>query len=292
MKKLLALTLTMAMLFTMTAMAEEIKTDSHDVTATYKEGVNGGTIYSIDIEWGSLAFTYNAESSGTWDPGTHTYNDKAEAEWTCDPGANVVKVINHSNAELTANVSFSSTVDGVSGTFDKNELKLATAVGTDKDKAPNDSAYLTLDGELPKSEDSVIVGSVTVSIDSVDISTDFDKPNVNFSIAKMTTESNFDLSSGLKINVQGTNLDMITDENFDQLIEISVYSRNEEKIKTLPVSTSNLATYTATSSTTATITYERLYFAEMGGVVNITGEIENPKYKIINNTDENIQVIN
>ena len=42
MKKLLALTLTMAMLFTMTAMAEEIKTNSHDVTATYKEGTDGG----------------------------------------------------------------------------------------------------------------------------------------------------------------------------------------------------------------------------------------------------------
>ena len=105
MKKLLALTLTMAMLFTMTATAEDTiefnGETSKDVTATYKEGTDGGTIYSVDIVWGSMAFTYNAESRGVWNPNTHEYEKVSAASWTHAEGANGVKITNHSNAELT-----------------------------------------------------------------------------------------------------------------------------------------------------------------------------------------------
>ena len=78
MKKLLALTLTMAMLFTMTSMAEDKiitnqGTASTDVKAAYVAGDASGTVYSVDITWGALEFTYKDKAQGKWDPSTHSY---------------------------------------------------------------------------------------------------------------------------------------------------------------------------------------------------------------------------
>ena len=52
----------------------------------------------------------------------------------------------------------------IEGTFDEATLILPTAVGTEADAAPSDSALLEISGELPKSEDSVTVGTVTVTL--------------------------------------------------------------------------------------------------------------------------------
>ena len=80
MKKKTALVLTLAMVFSLaplSAYADTITTGggtaSHDVKATYRadsSGGAGGPVYSVDITWGDMAFTYTAEA-GIWDPSTH-----------------------------------------------------------------------------------------------------------------------------------------------------------------------------------------------------------------------------
>ena len=79
MKKVLAITLTMAMLFTMTAMAENISsssgTASVDVKGSYVQGVASDAIYSVDIVWGDMNFTYTDAAQGTWNPATHDYDN-------------------------------------------------------------------------------------------------------------------------------------------------------------------------------------------------------------------------
>ena len=84
MKKKTALVLTLAMVFSLaplSAYAETITTGggtaSHDVKATYRadsSGGAGGPVYSVDITWGDMAFTYTAEA-GIWDPSTHKTTD-------------------------------------------------------------------------------------------------------------------------------------------------------------------------------------------------------------------------
>lgn len=177
MKKKTALVLTLAMVFSLaplSAYADTIDrvggTASHDVTATYVDGSSGGaggTVYSVDIAWGDMAFTYTA-AAGTWDPANHTYTGAEGGVWTVDKeGGNKIKVTNHSNAEITASIDYTPApgYDSISGSFDKTSLVLATAVDTEVSNAPNDSAALTLTGALDSAATtSTKIGTITVTL--------------------------------------------------------------------------------------------------------------------------------
>ena len=237
MKKLLALTLTMAMLFTMTAMAEEIKTDSHDVTATYIDNSGNGAIYSVDIVWGSMDFKYYAAGNGTWDPETHSYPDKVETGyWECtETNGDTVKIINHSNAEIIANISFESSVEG---SFDQSTLKIKSAVGTEVDEAPSASTKLTLTGAISNEySNKTSIGSVTITIVE------------GMSINNITTNS--DLSSvsdnGLIIEITGTGLSSINKSDFDNIMKITAVNNNNNNVTELLVNKLNVD-YSATEN--------------------------------------------
>ena len=88
MKKFLALILALTMVMGMATMAmaaEEVLNpdlDSTPVTGNTSTGevevtVNGGTVatvYQVDVEWGSLAFTYDFGAGAKWNTSTHTYD--------------------------------------------------------------------------------------------------------------------------------------------------------------------------------------------------------------------------
>ena len=127
MKKIVALALALALalsLATVSASAETISgsgsTASHDVKATYQSGGTGGTVYSVDITWGSMEFTYTAASAGTWDPETHSTSGGGSGTWapkTAD--GDKITVTNHSNTGVTASLTYTpvSTYSGISGSF-------------------------------------------------------------------------------------------------------------------------------------------------------------------------------
>ena len=49
-------------------------TDSHAVYGTYQPEGEAPTVYSVDVSWGSMEFTYtDGAVSKTWDPSTHQY---------------------------------------------------------------------------------------------------------------------------------------------------------------------------------------------------------------------------
>ncbi len=169
MKKLAAVlaSLTLVLALGLTGLAAEVNGGSHDVTATYKEGDKSNVIYSVDVTWGSMEFTYTSPAQGTWNPDTHAYDGaQTTGTWTCEDGANAITVINHTNAAVNVNLTYASaeTYAAISGSFDKAELALATAAGTTVDQAPSASAALTLTGELPASEEAVTIGSITVTL--------------------------------------------------------------------------------------------------------------------------------
>ena len=167
MKKSIAILLTLALLCTgITAFAEtNVGTGSYskDVKALYQASGTPTTVYSVDITWGNMVFTYQAKAK-VWDPESHTYKEEA-GQWSAASGANVITVTNHSNAGIKAAFSFTaaSGFSGVSGSFTKQTITLGTA----EDKGINDvkdSTALSLSGKVDSFTDNTKIGSVTVTI--------------------------------------------------------------------------------------------------------------------------------
>lgn len=141
------------------------KTENADVKAKYVEGSESETIYSVDVEWGAMEFTYTAASQGTWDPETHTYYDIAEAEWSAE--GNTVKVTNHSNAPVDAAFSYTKETgfESVTGTFSVDSETLDAGVENEYDKADSVTCALTLSGDLADTAaDFTKVGTITVTL--------------------------------------------------------------------------------------------------------------------------------
>ena len=79
MKKLIAtaLALTMTLSLSTTALAAGNvngagvgSQDPIDVTAKYNDGATEPTVYSVDLTWEDMTFTYNESGTRTWDPDT------------------------------------------------------------------------------------------------------------------------------------------------------------------------------------------------------------------------------
>ena len=174
MKQIFTLALTFLLIFslvTVTAFAADATINAENgtattpVTASYSAGAGGGTVYSVDITWGSMAFTYRDGSGRTWDPTTHTYSSGGAGGWS--NSGNTVTVTNHSNAQVTANLTYTPEAgyDGISGSFDKSTMTLATAEGKTFENASKDTAALILSGALASTvSGSTQIGTVTVTI--------------------------------------------------------------------------------------------------------------------------------
>ncbi len=180
MKKFFAFVSALALALSLAAVpafAETIYTSngstSHAVTATYDDGSGSGSgggsgtvVYSVNIEWGAMEFTYTAASAGKWNPDTHSYGANTEASWSSN-NTNTVKITNHSNASVTATLSYSPEVgfEGITGIFDNATIDLETAVGTTVASAPTATARLTLSGDLTDTSASkTTIGTVTVTL--------------------------------------------------------------------------------------------------------------------------------
>ena len=182
MKKTLALLLTLAMVLSLAIVPAAATTTNnittiggtatHDVTATYKTSssgsTGGGTVYSVDITWGDMAFTYTAGSAGTWDPNTHSVTGGTSGAWTPDTSdGNKITVTNHSNARITATLTYTAETafSDITGTFSKTSLSLATAEGTTVANAPSDYTTLSLAGALASSTSTgTKIGTITVTL--------------------------------------------------------------------------------------------------------------------------------
>lgn len=171
-KKLLSVLIAIAMVssLSVTAFAATVTEDggesSADVKGTYVAGKTTPTVYSVDVAWGSMEFTYTDEYIGDWNPATHNYVNPIPAAWSCDTDANKVTVTNHSNTAITATFDYTqkSEYTSVTGAFSNTPLDIPSAVNTEVSAAPNASSSLSLNGDLSKEASNITVGTVTVSI--------------------------------------------------------------------------------------------------------------------------------
>ena len=104
-KKFAAVTLALMLIVTLavSVSAEPVsgKTGSKtiDVNARYTSGALTPKVYSVDVTWGKMEFTYSVSGTREWNPETHEYADKTSAGWKAE--GNDVTVVNHSNIPRT-----------------------------------------------------------------------------------------------------------------------------------------------------------------------------------------------
>lgn len=143
------------------------KTGDVTVTHTKKES---GTVYSVDLSWGSMNFTYNEQTVKNWDPEALSYDEEVVSrEWSCDEGANVLTVTNHSNAAVDVDIAYTPSAEmNIGGTVTYDEDfggTLATAVDTDTDNAPTVTArFDPKDYPTKEFTDGTVIGNITVTL--------------------------------------------------------------------------------------------------------------------------------
>lgn len=176
MKKLIAtaLALTMTLSLSTTALADGnvdgagLGSQDINVTAKYNDGVKEPTVYSVDLTWEDMTFTYNESGTRIWDPDTHTYKDTTSAGWDKDTA--VVTATNHSNANVTVRFTYTPQGDtGVTASMSKDSFILYAGVEDYPDDASTNSSALTIQGSSkPNSSvtaEGVTIGTITVTIE-------------------------------------------------------------------------------------------------------------------------------
>ena len=136
---------------------------SAEVKGTYQAG-SSGAVYSVDIAWTDMSFTYTGAGEGTWDPETHQYSGSSEGAWTASNDS--ITVTNHSNAAVKATASYQAETgyESTTMTFGNNGATVATAVGTEVASAPSATITVTPGGTLAESANGGKIGTITVSI--------------------------------------------------------------------------------------------------------------------------------
>lgn len=145
--------------------------DSKTITVTGSYVGTGELLdtYSVDIEWGAMNFTYNAEGNRTWDKQTHTYSVSSTDGWTAE--GNIVKVTNHSNVPV--NVDFNFEKSNVNGTYTGIMSVAKKTLNAGVENKPLEADFveskLTLDGTLNALQtEKTELGTIKVSLTAVE----------------------------------------------------------------------------------------------------------------------------
>lgn len=175
MKKLTAVLLSLALSASLcvtafaaagTATKEAPATQEIEVDAKYSDTTETPDVYSVEVAWGKMEFTFEKSGSRIWNADSHTFSDSTTAAWNAD--GNDVTVTNHSNKEVNVAFAFTkdSTIsDALTGTFNIPAKTLAAGVEGKRAEADQVTALLTLSGALSASRTNLTkVGSVTVTL--------------------------------------------------------------------------------------------------------------------------------
>ena len=167
MKKMIAATLALTLSMSMGNLVYAVEDKSADIKATYQAGKEStDTVYSVDVNWGSLEYTYSSGVTKSWDPTTLKYKETSgTSSWTCQEGADQITVTNNSNADITASLAYGKTDSNITGTFTNPKIGLKSAEGTNVWESPSETTTLSLNGALSDTTaEKKEIGKVTVTI--------------------------------------------------------------------------------------------------------------------------------
>ena len=167
MKKLIVFLLTAALLAVLSVPALAVTNDGTENTGITVKGeyipAPSSVTVSVEVAWEELNFTYQ-DGDKTWDPARH---EEVAGEGAWEDTTKTVTVTNHSNTAIRAVLSFDTTVENLTGHFDKTELVLPTAENTAYAEAPTASAAFGLSGGRITADQKV--GTITIRIEAVTV---------------------------------------------------------------------------------------------------------------------------
>ena len=129
-------------------------------------------VYAVDIEWGSLTFTYSTTYSD-WDKTNHTYTTET-SNW--DATSKTITVTNHSNKKVTVKTGYApdaqNQVEGVTVNVDGESYTSANGItlNAGEEHKPNEAAQTAITVGVTgaptskRADSTVTVGTITVTI--------------------------------------------------------------------------------------------------------------------------------
>ena len=174
MRKIFSVLLVLGMLLTMsfTAFAADPETVGKngskeiDVTAKYESSTTTPEVYSVDISWSSMTFTYTESGTKTWNAADHSYDASTQGAW--DKTTATITVTNHSNVSVDLAVTYTPANDtGITGTLANGTATLDAGVEGNYAGADSHTATLTISGTPNNTitSDGVKIGTVKVTIE-------------------------------------------------------------------------------------------------------------------------------
>ena len=165
---LLALAMTLSLMVTAMAAGDKTFSDpavagnetfpgSQDITVQGKYVNKANDVYSVNITWGAMKFTYTIPDTAEWDPETHAYTAGSGSDsgtWSCDtPDGDKITVTNHSNKPVTVGYSVKTVnitgLNAVVTGLDDNNRTLPTAENTTVANAPKIDFTILPTGVMP-----------------------------------------------------------------------------------------------------------------------------------------------
>ena len=170
MKKIVSLMLAFALLLSLglTAFAADgaEKSESIDVTARYEKDTTEDVVFSVDIVWEDMTFSYSEEGTKVWNPENHSYTTTTEGGW--DKTTADITVTNHSNAavEVALNYTPAEGDTGITAALSVTSDTLQAGVEGAAAEADALVSTLTISGTPNASvtEEGVKIGSVTITV--------------------------------------------------------------------------------------------------------------------------------
>ena len=143
------------------------RSDSRNVIAQYTQTTTEDAVYSIEMTWDDLTFTYIEQTINTWDPDTHTYTTQTGGGWNKTTAT--VKVTNHSNVAVDVEMTLTSvTGTGVNVGLVGGDATLAAGTVGNVSGAESVSGLITVSGKPNSSVTAtgVSIGKITVTVKS------------------------------------------------------------------------------------------------------------------------------
>lgn len=141
------------------------ESQSINVIAKRTDTTENNVVYSVDMKWDDMTFTYHEKSTRVWNPTDHTYSEKITGEW--DKNTADILVTNHSNAGVKVGFVYQTAGNtDLTGTLDVTESTLKAGVENDYEHADNVTSKLTLSGKPNEtvSESGSKIGTITITV--------------------------------------------------------------------------------------------------------------------------------